>query len=211
MTTLGAAGATKIQRTQRISSNAQIVDVYDMDPSKLATFVSGYTVGTSTIGSLVLATIDQQIKGGKATATLTFVPPSTLTAKYAGTSVTTYDSDTNATETPIWQHPDCDNPDGWKTEENPIIDGVEQSGNLQAYLTPAPTFTRTRSVNAATLSQSDVIGDVGKIEAPTGLTSPTAGRWLNVAKNITNNGEVMTIRETWQYNPEGVWNDKVYG
>jgi hypothetical protein len=207
---LGADAATKTQRQRKRTADGRVVDTYVMPPGQLATFLATLTFGSTNVDGLVLAEIDETQQGGNVRVALTFVTPSSYTIRYGGTTGTQKEGDSNATEIPIWQHPDCDNPNGWKDNANPIISAVEKSGNVQAYLVPAPTYTTNRVVSSFTWSEANVIDKVGKRQSPTGLTSATAGRWLKTAFIPTEDGDVVRIRETWQYNPEGVWDPDIY-
>ena len=207
---IGADAATKVQRQRRRTADGRIVDTYTMPPGQLATFLAGFTFGSTAVDGLVLAEIDETQQGGSVKVALTFVPPATYTKSFGGTSVTMKEGDSNATEIPIWQHPDCSNADGWRDNEIPIVGGNGKSGNVQAYLVPAPTYSTNRVVNSFTWSQTNIIDKVGKRQAPTGLTGATAARWLKTAFVPTEEGDVVRIRETWQYNPVGVWDADIY-
>jgi hypothetical protein len=50
---------------------------------------------------------------------------------------------------------------------------------------------------------------VGTRNAPTGMTSPTAGRWLKMRLSIRKSGNVVEKSETWQYASAG-WDDHIY-
>ena len=183
-----------------------------MSPGQVSTFLGTVTIGTTTQDGLILAEIDESERGGKAVLRLTFVTESEYTIRYAGSATPVFEADTNATEIPIWQHPNISNADGWKSSppENPVVGGIGKDGNLQAFLVPAPTFTRNRTVTSFTWSEANVIEKVGRRQTPTGMSSATANRWLKTAHIPVQDGDVVRIRETWQYNPLGVWDPQVY-
>ena len=210
MSVIGADVATKTQRTRRRRFDGQIQDTYEMSPGQVSTFLGTVTIGTTTQDGLILAEIDESERGGKAVLRLTFVTEADYTLRYAGSITPIFEADTNATEIPIWQHPECSNREGWRENEDPVIGGNVKDGNLQAFLVPAPTFTRVRTVTSFTWSEANVIEKVGRRQTPTGMSGATANRWLKTAHVPVQDGDVVRIRETWQFNPIGIWDIDVY-
>jgi hypothetical protein len=205
---IGADAATKTQRQRRRTADGRVVDTYHMPVGQLSTFLGTLTFGTTAVDGLVLAEIDETTSGGSSKVSLTFVPPSTYTGRYGGTTTTQKEGDSNAQETDIRLHPDYSA--GLSVDGIPNVNGVNKSAGLTSYLNPAPTYTTNRVVSSFTWSEANIVDQVGKRQAPTGMTSPTTGRWLKVAFVPIEDGDVVRIRETWQYNPEGVWDPDVY-
>lgn len=69
---------------------------------------------------------------------------------------------------------------------------------------PIVTYTKTETVDSFTFTQSNVLGDVGTLQAPEGMTGTvTVTKWLNSGQTVTPNGDKFTIVKTWSYNPDG--------
>lgn len=65
-------------------------------------------------------------------------------------------------------------------------------------------YTLTTYLDSFAWSQSAIVGNVGKIEAPTDMTSPTAGRWLNVGSRVSQTGDGLIEQSTtWKYHVLG--------
>jgi hypothetical protein len=78
-----------------------------------------------------------------------------------------------------------------------------------------PYFTvsyRRRSIDAAfTWNQASIISGVGARSAPTGMTSPTANKWLKTERNLNeleSAGDVE-VEDVWMYDENG-WDTTVY-
>ena len=113
----------------------------------------------------------------------------------------TREADANPMEVPVAKAP------GSPSEseiEAAIADGIE------ATLVPMPVYRRTEVKSSFTWNESNIIGNVGKIDdSPEGMTSPTAGAWLQNEHRVTEQSGVVTETFGWQYNPTG-WDTTLY-
>jgi len=114
----------------------------------------------------------------------------------------TQEADANPIEVPYSQGPNS--PSAGEIEAA-AADGIE------AVLVPMPIYRRTeQSSGSFTWSQDNIIDNVGKIDnAPAGMTSPSAGRWLMTEHKVTERGGVISEQHGWQYNETG-WDTAVY-
>lgn len=70
--------------------------------------------------------------------------------------------------------------------------------NVKTVLRFPVVVTRREVVSSVTLSEANLIADVGTRQAPTGVTSPTANAWVKTGKAYSI-GDVITLTETWAY------------
>lgn len=72
-------------------------------------------------------------------------------------------------------------------------------------------YSRRSVESSFTWSEANVVSGVGKRQDPTGMTSPTANRWLKVERAATElaSGGDVELTETWQYDENG-WNTTIY-
>lgn len=122
----------------------------------------------------------------------------------AGGGVTTPPADTeiksadgNAIEIPIEQNPNYDT--GWATSK----------AGVTSYLSPQPVYTYEKVYASFVWSEANIIGTVGTRQAPTGMTSPTANKWLHAGRQIVEQGESVIVRDTYQYAANG-WDTDIY-
>lgn len=133
-------------------------------------------------------------------ARATEINPPFSTGTGGGTDTELLAATSNAQEIPIEQHPDYGT---WTAAQKASLAGVT------SYLLPNPTFTRTTFVTTWSWTESAVVENVGKLEDPTGMTSPTASKWLKVAYDVREVGGGWEITEVWQYASKG-WSTLVY-
>jgi hypothetical protein len=207
--TFGDMPATGIfQRRQRkYTADGGFTDLFVIKTSDLATFLAANAVG-STSGTFRLAEITEESTKGVSRMSLQYVTPSAYTLRYGGTGIVNQEGDSNAQEVPIWLHPDCSNPEDAGTGNPPIIGGNAKPG-VESYIKPAPTYTRSEVVSSFAFTEANLIDNVGKRQAPTGVTSPTANAWLKMSKTPVPEGENFRIVETWQHSPT-LWDEDIY-
>lgn len=149
--------------------------------------------------------------GGYETVELVYAPndPPSFNSAPAGT--VTQEADANPIEIPIQQHPNYSPGASYWDKDGVLhafIGGNEKIG-IEAYMVPQPTYTRTEVLASFTFSEANIIANVGTIEAPTGMTSPTAGKWLKTRLSIRKSGSVVEKSESWQYATAG-WDTDIY-
>lgn len=72
------------------------------------------------------------------------------------------------------------------------------------------TYNRTEYVTSFVFSEANMIENVGKVEGPNGVSSPTLGAWLKTEKAVTKSGDsLISIREAWQFD-ENLWDLRIY-
>ena len=79
----------------------------------------------------------------------------------------------------------------------------------KTYLAPVPIFRRIENAGAFTWSEANIVENVGKREAPTGMTSPTAGKWLKTRRSVSQQGARYIITEEWAYST-AAWDGPEY-
>lgn len=205
-----------IQQTRRVYKSDGSKQVsYVVATANEATFLSNYLIGTSTDDSLFLGEINVQKSKGVSRIDLTYVTPQVLNDKYKTGSDPVKSSSASVSSRPIWQHPLCDNPNGYLNNEVPSVNGTEYPG-VDSYFVPNITYTRDEQLSSFSFTPSNLLDDVGRTQAPTGLSGATAQQWLKVSKEVDQSGEVYTIRETWQHagisaGTANVWPTDIYG
>jgi len=89
------------------------------------------------------------------------------------------------------------------------IEVEEYAGNAE-YVTVKKavieaTFTRTEiiALTSWAWTQANVIGNINVKQAPTGMTgTPTVDAWLNVGRQVSQEGDKIIVVDTWAYNPD---------
>jgi hypothetical protein len=119
--TIPAAGVPQPVKTTYQAQGKKVVE-FMLLTSDEATFLSSYTIGTSTSGGLYLATIDTEASKGLTRATLTYVPLEML-INYGGTT-TTKSSDASTNNVPQYSYTQIVT--SFTFSEANIIDGVGQ-------------------------------------------------------------------------------------
>jgi len=116
----------------------------------------------------------------------------------------TLSADANAMEIPIEQHKDpvtglSDYSETWETLK----------AGVTSFISPQPVYTHEKIYDTFTWSQDDIISTVGQIATPPGMTSPTVNRWLHVGRSISEQGDSVVVRDTYQYANNG-WDTDIY-
>lgn len=108
-------------------------------------------------------------------------------------------SDSNNIEIPIEQHPYY--VAAWATSK----------AGVKSFISPQPIYRYEKSYAAGsvTFNEGTIISTVGKRVAPTGMTSPTAGKWLHVGRSISEQGDSVIIADVYQYAANG-WDTDIY-
>jgi len=109
----------------------------------------------------------------------------------------TLSADANAMEIPIEQHKDYSVT--WK----------ELKKGVTSYISPQPAYTYEKVYSTFTWSEENIISTVGQIVAPTGMTSPTANKWLHSGRSITEQGTSIVVRDSFQHASNG-WDTDIY-
>ena len=198
MTEIGSlAGGTRQEERRTYQTKDRKTVEYVLASSDEATFLGSYSIGTSLSDGLYLESIDLRNFKGVTRATLTYVTEEELVnLRYGGTG-TSKSSDSNAVELPIKRNPN------WS------ISWEDSKPGYESFIVPQPTYTYTQIVNSFTFSESNIVDNVGTINSPTGMTSPSANKWLKTSKTVTPQGGKYQITETWQYNASG-WDTDIY-
>jgi len=198
MTEIGSlAGGTRQEERRTYQTKDRKTVEYVLASSDEATFLGSYSIGTSLSDGLYLESIDLRNFKGVTRATLTYVTEEELVnLRYGGTG-TSKSSDSNAVELPIKRNPN------WS------ISWEDSKPGYESFIVPQPTYTYTQIVNSFTFSESNIVDNVGTINSPTGMTSPSANKWLKTSKTVTPQGGKFQITETWQYASNG-WDTEVY-
>jgi len=79
----------------------------------------------------------------------------------------------------------------------------------KTYLAPVPIYRRIENVASFVFSEANIVENVGKREAPTGMTTPTAGKWLKTRLSITQEGGRFIQTEEWAY-ASAAWDGPEY-
>lgn len=220
-TTLGNNLSTKVERknsgqkTRTISGNTATYRYTQVKGTAVSTALGTADPADSTI---VLREINflPDPGGGFETVELVYGPPNPMSMNTPTVGTITYEADANVLEIPIQQHPNFYSgkleDDGSYTAN---LHDWGQSGpgtdfpGLQSYLVPQPIFSRTEILSSFTFTEANIISNVGKICAPTGMTSPTSGAWLKTRLSVRKNGNIIEKSESWQYASAG-WESYVY-
>jgi hypothetical protein len=107
------------------------------------------------------------------------------------------ESSSNRNEIEVIEYGDTD-PSTGTTRETPATRAIVEA-----------TFSRTEIVAASgwTWTQANVIGNTNVREAPTGMAgTPTTNAWLNIGRQVSQEGDKIIVTDTWAYNPQ-LWPD----
>jgi hypothetical protein len=156
--------------------------------------------------------------GGYETVELVYAPSTPGDPSTGPVGTVTLEADANAIEVPIQQHPNYYGSDSYRDAEGVFHAFLKAGGGapggtdnpgVESYMVPQPTFTRTEVLSSFTFTEANIISAVGTRNAPTGMTSPTADRWLKMRLSIRKSGNVVEKSESWQYASAG-WNTLIY-
>lgn len=123
------------------------------------------------------------------------------------------DSDTNASERPIEQHPNFNYRNG---DGVAVLNGNPKPG-VEAYLDGQPSHSYTFWAAVAPASYTENLIKVNKQKTvnPAGIASPSSGKWLKLGRRIRTAGKTSTgdllleITEQYQYN-DAAWDTDIY-
>ena len=158
--------------------------------------------------------------GGFETVELVYAPTTPGDPSTGPVGTITFEADSNAIEIPIQQHPNiylpkCERDDegvyhAWLSPTAPgeLATATDHPG-VETYWIPQPTFTRTEVLSSFTFSEANIVSAVGTRNAPTGMTSPTANKWLKTRLSVRKSGNVVEKTEAWQYASAG-WDTDIY-
>jgi len=215
---LGPSG-TYQSRKRSYQSNGQLVDEYVVSTANESTFLSGYSIGTSTEDGLKLQKIDVQRQKGISRCSLLYAPVSGG-GKYATPGTERADVDASTVSKSIYSHPDCLNPNGSLDGEPPRFTAAAGTGTIEFsdaedYLIPSATYTFTQVVSDFSFTESNVLDGIGERSTPQGLTSSTSKAWLKTSRTISTEGDLYTITDTWQHagvvaGTVRIWPDEIY-
>lgn len=214
-TIIGSLPATQQDVQQRYKADGSKTVRYVVNTTDESTFLGSYSIGTSVDDGLYLAEINVTRNKGASRIDMLYVTAQRLTFTYGSGDNEYKSSNANVTSRSIWAHPGCDNPTGYVNNEIPSINGTEFPG-VDNYFTPNVTYTLQTSEQTFSFSESNVLDNVGKPGAPDGMTSANGQEWLKVAKEVSENGELFSIRETWQHagysaGTAETWPVEIYG
>lgn len=178
------------------SSGLVVTEVWNTSDG--GSWAVGSEHGTYT--GLYLSTFNVEELPGKQVTTLVYKKKtwsglSGRVVSIVGTS--TKSADSNAMEIPIEQHPDYET--SWATSKQGVT----------SYISPQPTYTYETVDDSFVWSEENIKSTAGQIIAPTGMTSPTPGKWLHVVRAIYEQGDSYLIRDTFQY-AEKAWDTDIY-
>ncbi len=219
-TAIGNALTTRLERkdskrkTRTVSGNTATYRY----TQKVGTAVSD-TLGSAdpADATIVLQSIEFEPTpgGGYETVVLTYGSPNPSMGPTPPAGTVTYEADANMIDIPIEQHPDFSSGSSTYDDAGNLIVpciNTELKPGVTSYQVPCPTFTRSEVLSSFTFSEANIISAVGTRNAPTGMTSPTANKWLKTRLSIRKNGNVVEKSETWQYAGPGsrVWDSDIY-
>ncbi len=85
-----------------------------------------------------------------------------------------------------------------------------KAAGVKSFIVPSVTYSRTTFSSSFTFTEANLVDGVGLIDnAPTGMTAPTANRWLKTALTVRKAGSDVEVRNTWMYDTNG-WSTVLY-
>ena len=122
-----------------------------------------------------------------------YAPPnrgSSSTKRAVGSVI--LEADNSRSEFPIEAHP------SWS---NSTFKSNAESKGIKTYSSPTPLFIRTevKSASSTSISQSMIVGSIMSKGSPPGLSGATSTKWLKIGRSITNDGDLLTVRDTYAY------------
>lgn len=229
--------AFTLARTSDIVTNSKgstlsMVYVGPQDSTIKAAFYAAHPLGEShsTYTASELDEYNEKLIGGSGDTkgmveiTLTYKPGGTSASGVLGQmrpGDSTLESDSNAVEQPIEKKPSgaAGTQAEW-TSNLPALKLLELAG-VESWIDPQPTVTRTDAVesSAFTFTESEIMGDVGKVLTVASIgawgvlsaeVDEDSSKWLYTNKRIVKNGETVTISRTAQRNREGWEKQYIY-
>lgn len=223
-TRIGWVGTSLKERmtSPKISSNAagsEVTESFDVNYADAETAITarGYNYGDACpikggiYSASKLAEIQVNKAGPKNALVLYIwrVPDPSDPTPAVGTI--TKESDSNAIEIPIGQHPDAS--PGTNYDENKKI-GIGDWEGIEAYLSPQPIYSRTEILNSFYWTEANIVKNVGRRFSGAqmntkGLSAATDDAWLKMQLAVSTSGNNFEQKERWQYADEG-WDDYIY-
>lgn len=97
-----------------------------------------------------------------------------------------FDISSSARQVPIEQWPAYDS----------LTDDQKKASSFTEYF---QVVTRREVKSTFEMTEANIIGTVGTLEAPTGVNGCTEGKWYKTEMGIRKYGEKYEITETWEY------------
>ena len=194
--------------TQRI---VKVVETWNGGENKLTEFFEAYEIGDAhgTYTDCNLQPYTPTIEKGKVLVELSYeVPEISINNTFGGTTppppvgTDTRRADANPTEVPLEQHV------SWSYSWVDPTDSNWKQG-IEGFIKPQPTYSYTY-ISAFTWSQANLVENVGKRQAPTGLAAADANKWLLMNRSANEIDDTLTeVTETWQF-AENDWDSDLY-
>jgi hypothetical protein len=195
--------------TQRI---VKVVETWNGGENKLTEFFEAYPIGQAhgTYTDCDLQPYTPTIEKGKVLVELSYeVPEISINNSFGGTTppppvgTDARRADANPTEVPLEQSGNWSN--SWVNPTDP-----NWKEGIEGFIKPQPTYSYTY-ISAFTWSQANLVENVGKRQAPTGLAGADANKWLLMNRSANEIDDTLTeITETWQFAENG-WDTDLYG
>ena len=134
------------------------------------------------------------------------IDTSSVGAQRRDVGTVTMSSSINVSERPIETHPNY--VAGATSDFMTYI----ADNNITSYPVGTPTMTRTEVKDAriTSFSESLITAGVNVQGAPAGLAGATAARWVKTGREIDSDGDLLTIRDTYEYDVGG-WQGVAFG
>ena len=194
--------------TQRI---VKVVETWNGGENKLTDFFEAYPIGQAhgTYTDCDLQPYTPTIEKGKVLVELSYeVPEISINNTFGGTTppppvgTDTRRADANPTEVPLEQSGNWSN--SWVDPTD-----LNWKQGIEGFIKPQPTYSYTY-ISAFTWSQANLVENVGKRQAPTGLAGADANKWLLMNRSANEIDDTLTeITETWQFAENG-WDTDLY-
>lgn len=205
---LKSAAGTEIIET----FNANQADAEDAITARGYTYGDACPISGGIYSDSLLLTIGID-KDGPVNAIVTYkwaVPDPTTQEAQTPVGTVVLGSDSNAIDIPIGQNV---NKSGTNYDEEKKI-GIGDWEGIESFLSPQPVFNRTETLAAFSFSQTNIVGSVGNVMttvamAAKGLSGATDKYWLQMSLVVTQNGNVFTKKEEFQFADNG-WAKDLY-
>jgi hypothetical protein len=211
-----AVEAKKSRRVRASNDGTSIIVSYTQKQGTAVTVALGASCTLTGYTALVLNeyALLPDPGGGYETLELTYGPSTPASGVTPPVGTVIQEADTNTIEIPIEQHPDFSAGQSVYDENGVLVTpyvGALKPG-VTSYLLASPTYTRTEIAASFTFSEANIVAAVGTRSTPTGMTSPTANKWLKTRLGVRKTGSVVEKSETWQYAGPGtrVWDTDIY-
>lgn len=121
-----------------------------------------------------------------------YAPPdsNTRTSRRPSVGSITYEASNMTSEFPIESHPQ------YSTRQEEF-----ETKGAKTFRASNPVFIRTevKAKSRTSVSQGMLISGIMSKGAPPGLAGATSSRWLKIGRDITVDGDLMTIRDSYAY------------